>query len=70
MGEMQSALSEAKWLVGNHIGYFSEKFAECDKLLQQATILGEPVSQTSPAPMVTPAVNERLQESWHQLRLL
>jgi hypothetical protein len=50
--------------------YFSEKVADCDKLPQQATIFGEPVSQTSPAPMMTPAVNERLQESWHQLRLL
>jgi hypothetical protein len=36
-GNGEAALKEAKWLVGNHISYFTDKVRECDRMPQQAT---------------------------------
>lgn len=37
-GNEEQALQEARRLVGNHISYFSDKVAECDKRPRQTTL--------------------------------
>lgn len=37
-GRAEEALQTARWLVRNHIAYFTEKLTHCDEPVQQITL--------------------------------
>ncbi len=37
-GRAEEALQTARWLIGNHLRYFTEKLSHCDEPAQQITL--------------------------------
>lgn len=50
-GDADGALHMAKWLVGNHIAYFTEQLTHCNDPVQQITLFdASPSSGDTPSP--------------------
>lgn len=47
-GRAEEALQTARWLVSNHIAYFTEKLTHCDEPVQQITLFDTAWSPKDP----------------------
>ncbi len=47
-GRAEEALQTARWLVGNHIAYFTEKLTHCDEPVQQITLFEAALTPEDP----------------------
>lgn len=47
-GRAEEALQTARWLVGNHIAYFTEKLSHCNEPVQQITLFDTSLAPHDP----------------------
>ena len=54
-GRADEALQTARWLVGNHIAYFTEKLTHCNEPMQQITLFEASMASETHPDSVSPA---------------